>query len=56
MIKALVKKIPKIQELEAPEYLIREEIDGQPLYYRAYKAVLNNEKNLFLYSLELLLS
>lgn len=29
-----------------PEYLIREMIDGQPLYYKGYKDVLNKKKTL----------
>ncbi len=47
MIEALVKKEEgkKITQT-VPSYLIREEIDHIPYYYKGYKSVLNNEKKI----------
>ena len=44
MIQASLKKIDKGKNIRVPEYLIREEIEGQPYFYPDYKAVLNNQK------------
>lgn len=46
MIRTMVKKDPKKETVKVPDYLIREEIEGKPYFYRGYKAVLNNEKTL----------
>jgi len=39
-------KIPSNQPPTIPDYLIAEEIDGHPFYYKGYKEVLKGEKTL----------
>ena len=47
MIRALVKEEQRTDnEVKIPDYLIKEEIDGIPYFYKGYKAVLNNKKTL----------
>ena len=44
MVRTLVKKTE--DTIKVPDALIREEINGEPYYYKGYKAVLNKEKTL----------
>lgn len=47
MVETLVKETKqKTKKVEIPKYLIREEIDGIPYYYKGYQAVLDKEKTL----------
>ncbi|MGI8636614.1 MAG: hypothetical protein ACR2KZ_14550 [Segetibacter sp.] len=41
-----VEKKPVRKHREVPENLVYELIDGKPIYYRGYKAVLNNTKKI----------
>lgn len=44
MVRRLVRKAE--MEIQVPDLFIREEIDGEPYYYKNYKAVLNKKKTL----------
>lgn len=46
MIKALVQEDIKKEVIKIPDYLIREEIDGKPYFYKGYKSVLSKKKTL----------
>lgn len=35
---------PTQEKMEVPDYLVRDEIDGERFYYRGYQDVLNNKK------------
>lgn len=43
---ALTAPIENVEKPEIPAYLVKEVLDGKPLYYKGYKAVLNNNKTL----------
>ncbi len=43
---ALTAPIEEAQKQEIPAYLVKEVLDGKPLYYKGYKEVLNNNKTL----------
>lgn len=47
MVETLVKKTKKVNEEHTiPTYLIKEEIDGIPYYYKGYKSVLAKKKTI----------
>jgi Uma2 family endonuclease len=47
MIETLVKKTEQLkEENKIPSYLIKEEIDGIPYFYKGYKSVLTKEKTI----------